>query len=162
MPTKIDNHVHAAAVSFRAAFASLGARMGEEAPGLDIVHSVNRNGEASSYFRVEGRRIRVSDHDANGHFRVNEVHVLAHHATVDRAASLLAEWRDLDDTARRQRDAEARSRDAYEAPFIARYRAAERDHEREAIVRDAYPELFRPGVGKMQRAAVLYRFRGKK
>ncbi len=148
------NQVHVAAAAFRAMI------LAEGEPCGDIAHSYNRHQEASSYFDALGGRIRVSDHHANRNFRVNELHVFFEHATAEKAAALVAAYRSARQDAASASSAAAASQDAYEAPFIARFRAAGRDHEREAILREAYPGLYRPGVGKQQRADMLKRFRG--
>lgn len=128
--------------------------LAEGEPCGDIAHSYNRHQEASSYFDALGGRIRVSDHHANQNFRVNEHHVFFEHATAEKAADLVAAYRSARRDAASASSAAAASQDAYEAPFIAR------NHEREAILREAYPGLYRPGVGKQQRADMLKRFRG--
>lgn len=157
----MTNPVEQTAVAFRNAFLALGAACPHQAgTDLEINHSVNRHGERSSYFACEGRTVRVSDHDANTFFRVNEVTVMAQDATVETAQTLLEKWREEDAKAAAARDTEIAARDAYEAPFIAEFRAVSKDHEREAVLRRAYPALFQSGAGKQQRGPVLTRFRG--
>ena len=153
-PTQIA--VKAAAEAFRAAIEAEGESCGE------INHSINRHDEASSYFRAMGATIRVSDHDANAFFRINEIQVFYTSATAKRARQLVAERRAAQAAADDKRAADIIARDAYEAPFIARFRAADKDHIRQQIFLEAYPKFADRRIGRQDRRPVWDRFVGDK
>lgn len=100
---------------------------------VTVSHSTNRNGDHSSYLEVSGlgRRIRVSDHfsgwtdavDAFG--SAADMIAAAEHATAEYEA---------------KRAAELAARDAYEAPFKARY--LEATEHKKAIVLECYPSAW--------------------
>lgn len=109
----MQNAVHIAAESFRALIIAEGEPCGE------ITHSINRYGEASSYFDALGATIRVSDHHANEFFRVREISVYFEHATAEQARALIDEYRAFK---------------AAQAPIIAARKAA--DEARNLQLRD--------------------------
>ncbi|GAJ29752.1 hypothetical protein [Acidomonas methanolica] len=64
----MTNEIHDRAERIRARLLKRGVRCG------DLAHSINRYGEASSYFMVStGVRLRISDHSCNTDWRVDEM-----------------------------------------------------------------------------------------
>lgn len=104
----MTNHPHTAARHLRAALVARGADCGP----LDL--SVNRNGQASAYFDLsydsKWTRVRVSDHDANMRFRVNETHLTSADAgKADDLIQALAEAASRARAAKAKADADLKS-----------------------------------------------------
>lgn len=151
--------VHEVAESFLAAFKEAGAKVWPDAAGNEISHSTNRHGERSSYFVVEGHVIRVSDHSANQNFRVNETTVHFERATPERAREMLAEMLAAQAEADQKAAKKRAARDAYEAPFIAEFRAVSKDHLRQEIIERAINGMAHH-VDVHERKQMWSRFRG--
>lgn len=128
--------VHKTADEFRQAMIDIGVKCGP------IDHSINRHGEASSYFRALRTTFRISDHDANEAFRVNEVSILVRNATAAEARRIASEFRRRDKLNAVEQCRELKKRDAFEAPFKARFLAA-KEHEQHGILCEAYPAAAR-------------------
>lgn len=108
----------------------------------EIRHSVNREGGASAYFDISAEDartcVRISDHDANPFFRVNETHVYVSHATAERAIELAAELIAFARRTAAKAELERAERTAFEAPFRERFLRA-KAHDQHAILCEAYP-----------------------
>lgn len=119
-----------------------------------VSKSVNRFGGFSAYIDCGSIRYRVSDHACNTDFRVGESDIPqnADAAYFDDAARLADEMRAL--AAEKKAKALA-ERDAFEAPFIARFKEA-KEHEQFGIVVEAYPDTH---YNKAARREILARFR---
>jgi hypothetical protein len=134
--------VRTAAVNFRQHLVLAGLAAG------DIQHSVNRNGDKSSYFEVWGtnihrQRIRVSDHLSFTADRERDVTVLVDEASAEKAIALIAEMEDGRDRSEAKRKASEEARDAREAPHKAAYLATDKQHVRGDIIAKLYPNVSR-------------------
>ncbi|WP_146163420.1 hypothetical protein [Sphingomonas fennica] len=98
---------------------------------VEIAHSTNRDGGHSSYLTVSGlaKRLRISDHHSGWTDAVDAFGSAADIiAAAEKAGQIRRDEERADRAALTERD----------APFRARYFAA-KDHERHAIVCEAYP-----------------------
>lgn len=124
--------VFEAAKNFHKAWADMGKSVGE------IDFSTNRFGQKSAYFDVAGHgRFRVSDHSCNTDFRINERTVDVNSATKAEAERIATLDAVAAKAAKQDRAGKLADRDAYEAPFKARFLSA-KEHERAEIVIEAY------------------------
>lgn len=121
-----------------------------------IDYSINRHGEASCYFKALSGRFRISDHHANEDFRsASEIQIYYESATPAYMIALSRELRRRDKIATWRSHILLSKRDRYEAPFIARFKAA-KEHEKHTILCEAYPNL---KFDVHERRAVLARWR---
>lgn len=148
-------NVPEAAERYRAWLAANGARCGA------IDNSTNREGGSSSYFDVVvdgvSTRVRISDHSANATYRVGETHVDYSLATDEHAKRLIAEMIASGHRAKAEEARKQAERDAYEAPYRARYLSA-KPHEQHAILCEAYPAA---AQNKQWRQEIMGRWRAR-
>lgn len=144
----MSNPVFEAAKTFAANWIAAGKSVGE------IQFSENRFGQFSAYFDVSSHgRFRVSDHSRNENFATERT---VHFGDV--SAERVARIIELDANARAEHAvkvaAENSERDAFEAPFKARWQAAP-EHERHAIICAMRPWL---AADKAARKEVIARW----
>lgn len=122
----MQNDIHNQAEALAEEFRALGR-------SVTVSHSINRNGDASSYLVVSGirDRIRVSDHYSNTTDAVD---------AFGSAEEMVAAYEEAAKSAAEKRAAELAERDAREAPFKARFKAC-KPHEEGDIIVECYPHM---------------------